>query len=354
MGMPRQMADGSHPIVSTVNEVMRVSFLSKMPMTFASAPGHVEDSSHGAPSTKPWLYGEAEARNPSGTTVVRALFWKKEVPDKNTDWYLVCIYLAKTEAQSRPLCEEFRAGLVLRNRYRPSVEAKLVIDSLLWIAAIALGLALLRFRPDWRPTIEVFTCVAAIAAARGAGSFAVGGAGSFESKNLSAGILTATLVLASLAYAAANVAQWFAPSPARAIGRHIAESFLVAVIAAAILFILYVYAAEGSEHSNQIRGAIVCAALTWELWMSGGTFTNKSSALMPRWARVTVLIGYLVLVATCTFFFVTTTVTYSEQVWLGFETEPLVAAGIVVLGVPYLMLRHLDRLRRAADAYALT
>ena len=103
----------------------------------------------------------------------------------------------------------------------------------------------------------------------------------------------------------------------------------MAVIAAAILFILYVYAAEGSEHSNQIRGAIVCAALTWELWMSGGTFTNKSSALMPRWARVTVLIGYLVLVATCTFFFVTTTVTYSEQVWLGFDTEPLVAAGIV-------------------------
>ena len=44
---------GPTRIVSTVNEVMRVSFLSKTPMTFASAPGHVEDSSHGAPSTNP-------------------------------------------------------------------------------------------------------------------------------------------------------------------------------------------------------------------------------------------------------------------------------------------------------------
>ncbi len=53
------------------------------------------------------------------------------------------------------------------------------------------------------------------------------------------------------------------------------------------------------EDAELLRAIVVATALTWDLLMSGGTFTNRDSASFPRTARVLLFGGYVVMVAAC-------------------------------------------------------
>ena len=64
----------------------------------------------------------------------------------------------------------------------------------------------------------------------------------------------------------------------------------------------------------------------------------------PRRARVLFFIGYLIIVATCVFFFVEREFDFVKTTVQAWDSEGWVAFGIVNLGLAFVFMRHVERI----------
>lgn len=129
-------------------------------------------------------------------------------------------------------------------------------------------------------------------------------------------------------------------------------SFLLTLLTISAAFALYVVAGEGAHENHGIRGAVVCLALTWELWTSGAAMTNRDIAAFPRRARILFFIGYLLVVATCVFFFVERDFAYLNTTVGAWDSEGWIAFGIVNMGLAFVFMRHVQILAGAVRGRA--
>jgi hypothetical protein len=124
------------------------------------------------------------------------------------------------------------------------------------------------------------------------------------------------------------------------------------LILAGILY-LYVFAAAHSEHSQAVRGLVVCLALTWELATAGATVNPHGSGhTFPHTSRIFIFVGYLILVATCVFFFGAAYVPFVGAHVTALDTEAYVSAGLVLIGAAFVISQALRSLPSLAGSGA--
>jgi hypothetical protein len=83
------------------------------------------------------------------------------------------------------------------------------------------------------------------------------------------------------------------------------------------------------------EGLIVLIALSWDLLMSGESFTNRDDKLTPRLTRLLLYLGYITLTATLVMYFSAQSYTVAGHSHESlFESEPWPRLGLLVLGAP--------------------
>ena len=99
-------------------------------------------------------------------------------------------------------------------------------------------------------------------------------------------------------------------------------------------------------HTRPIFLAIVTAVIfTWELGVSGETFTNGTNTLFPRDSRLYLFCGYMILVAGCIL-----RLGHGEGSSELFQTEEWMSQGLFAIGLPVVLAGFVARwmrLRRA-------
>ena len=103
-----------------------------------------------------------------------------------------------------------------------------------------------------------------------------------------------------------------------------------------------------------LQAIVIVLALGWEIFQSGGLITNRSSAKWPRASRVSMFMGYVLLVAVAVLYFSSQhLVDTGEHVAPAFESELWPAYGLAFLGAPLIIATAFTSLpwrRRASDA----
>jgi hypothetical protein len=102
-----------------------------------------------------------------------------------------------------------------------------------------------------------------------------------------------------------------------------------------------IYHARGFV-SFTANGEIILMALSWEITTSG-ELTNYATRSFPRNSRVLLFLGYVMLVAFGVFTIFPTTYRLTQRM-LGFDSEQWVLRGILILGVPFLMVAFSSRI----------
>ena len=262
-------------------------------------------------------------------------------PAGNGAWSMYCVFEQPDTRGILTACRSIGDSIRGDARIEPDPAWDFLLNQALWLA-LGLGcLGVIVARPAGTTAIEfiVWTSIVFVMRNAGAAQEHFHEAIAYET-TLSAEILACALWLISVAAFVAGVESSRNPSSARlARARSATLSCLAALVIATVFFELYVWAAKGSGHSNAIRGAIICVALSWEFWMSGVMNADRESARFPRPARITLYLGYLLTLATIVFFFVRLPrVNGADQA--PFESEVLVAAGIASVGLAFLIYRH--------------
>ena len=87
-----------------------------------------------------------------------------------------------------------------------------------------------------------------------------------------------------------------------------------------------------------LQAVVIVLALGWEIFQSGGMITNRSSELWPRASRVSMFMGYVLLVAVAVLYFSSQHyVDTGEHVAPAFESELWPAYGLAFLGAPLII-----------------
>ena len=309
----------------------------------------------GPPDRDGWRRGEAAATNRRGTPFrFFVLRWDYHLQDDHYDtaWYLVCGGRADQADGVKATCEAARAGFspTLTERSSPAFAVAL---SVLFIAgaAGALALAQRRSRRIDTPVLDFLAWVLLLTGARWMGGYLFGGVRNpLEDLTLAAELMSA--LVAAAAIAALALAVWPA-SRARRFdlpgARRLATQALASLVILSGLFFLYVFAVGSGEHSQAVRGVIIVLALTWELATAGPSLNPAGEHhAFPRASRVLIFVGYLVLVASCVFMLGGGRLTSGHR-FSGWDTETVVAAGLVTLGGALIISRAL----RGAQALRL-
>lgn len=325
----------------TVNDLTGITVLSDMPLHF------------GPPDGTGWARAQASTQNKRGHQIkFFVLRWDDPTFEYRVaaTWYLVCGGVAKDAGRVQSMCEKVRESFstdYIADGYRQSRTAMLIATLLLLGAAAAAFILAIRFRS--RSTLLNFLAWALLLTGlRSSAGFLFGGVeDSIDDLNVIANLISA--LLAFIAIAALTALFWPA-ALARGIDlqqvRRVLDSALLGTLMMAAIFYLYVVAVGGGEHSTAIRGIIIVLVLSWELATAGGTLNPTSEHhAFPRASRVLIFAGYLVLVATCVFSFSGGTI--DGRVMSGFDTETLVANGILILGGALILARTLQRLAEA-------
>lgn len=300
------------------------------------------------PTTVPdgagWEKGETTFRTGSGK-LLTFVHWRQDIrtpmPDTNKSWYLICVLGPGEQAHQRATCEEIKQSLRYEPRAQVTPLSKLLFGEVFW-AAIAIGAAWAAWRGRRGPMLAFLMWVALLAVVRLTGG--AGGSPALMDHGLSADMLSASLLFGAVALAGAEFTFFGIRSHVSSVARGAALSFLLTTLLVAAAFALYVTVGEGAHHYHEVRGAVICLALTWELWTSGASMTNQDSAAFPRRARVLFFIGYLIIVATCVFFFVEREFDFVKTTVQAWDSEGWVAFGIVNLGLAFVFMRHVERI----------
>jgi hypothetical protein len=132
-------------------------------------------------------------------------------------------------------------------------------------------------------------------------------------------------------------------------------SFAAYGLLAALFFQLGGHGHGGALSVGQ--ALVVLAALAWDIVNSGEAITNKHSDAFPRLGRVAMFMGYVMsvalLVMVSTAAHLVNPVT--GETMKGFDSEALVAVGLVLFGAPFVFVMAMLRMRNllaSADAAA--
>jgi hypothetical protein len=110
---------------------------------------------------------------------------------------------------------------------------------------------------------------------------------------------------------------------------------------------------EGESAHFTIGDALfVCGALVWDLLISGRDITNKHSDFFPRISRVCFFLAYIMSVALLVMVSISSQLVNpvsSVAVHGVFESEALVAVGLILLGPPFFFLIFALRVRELLD-----
>lgn len=283
----------------------------------------------GATGADGWARGNARAADKKGN-IFLFFIMRREVPTDSAstdmDWYLIC----GDATASR--CETLATSFENRASERPSHSLLLIFDLLFFAAAAGVFVfAWYRSRTGDTAGWDFVFWVLFLNGLRGMVGYISGGNDfPFYDTHVSATLACSLLALFALGVLVLEV--WprarFDLVTARRIAGRSAANFIVI----AGLFLLYIFAIEGSDESQIIRGVIICFALLWELAMSGERLNlSADHHLFPRSSRVFTLVGYLLLVSTIVFVMTGLTDDRGKEA-TGWNSELFVANGIVLLG----------------------
>jgi hypothetical protein len=311
-----------------------------------------------APDTRGWRSGIAQAHNLKSGKPLNFVFFKREVETETAsteaDWYVICGTPARGLAKTRAMCEQVKRSFRPEVAARPSRKAAMVLDLVFFAAAAAaFALAAVRSRRKQEPVLDLVAWVLLLAALNGIGGYAFGGADeTLFNTRFTTDLLTAVLLAAGVVGLAIEAwprsrAAGFETAGTRSVAARLNATLL---IIAGVLY-LYVFAASQAEESQAVRGLVVFLALTWELATAGATVNQHGSGYaFPRTSRILIFVGYLILVATCVFMFGVLDAPFLATRMGAFNTEAIVAGGLVLIGAAFAItqaLRSLPSLRRA-------
>jgi hypothetical protein len=211
----------------------------------------------------------------------------------------------------------------------------------------AFVLVAVRSRRKQEPVLDLAAWVLLLAALNGIGAYALNADETLFNISFTTDLLTAVLLAAGIV--GLVVEAWPKPVAAgfqTAATRGIAARLNATLLILAGVVYLYVFAAAQAEESQAVRGLVVCLALTWELATAGATVNQQGSGyVFPRTSRILVFAGYLILMASVVFLFAQKLdVPYLHEYMNVFDTEVIVAAGLVLLGAAFAIIQALRSL----------
>ncbi len=144
---------------------------------------------------------------------------------------------------------------------------------------------------------------------------------------------------------------------ARRIPRFVGYSMLLCELNICFLFYGLVFLAFISARGNPGRltipqALVVFAALTWDVLSSGEVASNVHTTRVPRLARVALFFAYVISVALLVMASTTSHLINpftAREVEGVFESEPLVATGLALLGAPFFVFIYSLRLRHLLE-----
>jgi hypothetical protein len=333
VGVPQPTAS-IHP-----RQPRNVNELIDIPTGFSEIPLVLD----GTAGSTGWRKGHANVTTLSGRSIQFFMFKYENVANgtvEATDWYLVCSDKQVQAKTIDDICsratQSFRFGVAaaLERSSRPAAR----MFSGLFLAAAA-GSFLWATRRARRgqdsATLDFAAWAFLLTAVRWTSGYLFGGVDDpFESLQADANLLAA--MVGAVAIAAAGVSLWGGAAARRTTGQAAGIAIALAAIVLAYAFVI-----KGGHHSQTIRGFIIMAALSWEMW-TAGTFLNPKSEhhVFRRASRVLIFAGYLILVASCVFTFSEMKMTTGATLG-AFDTEMLVVGGLATLGGALLISRSL-------------
>jgi hypothetical protein len=292
-----------------------------------------------------WFDGEARPVDRDNGAPATIVVLEKQTPTPNgatnMNWFIVCA--AGDRSAALGACEGVRRSFA-RSHDVADVDARTALEFLLFGAAGATLLeASRRKRFGATPGLDLLSWTLLLAALCGTFGALWGGDDDPFGDLRALAQLLAALILAVIAGAAALEAlpRRLAAALDLAAARRVVGGALASLIGIALLFLLYSVAASRSEASQVIRGLVICVALTWEL-ATAGVLINPDPArrhVFPRSSRMFCFVAYLIAVADCVFLFGPFQQTLYGSGFRGFDTETVVAGGIVMMGGALVMSR---------------
>ena len=303
-----------------------------------------------APNNLGWRVGLAQAHVLKSGRPLSFVVYKREIVTATArteaDWYVICGSRSSALAETRAMCEQARLSLRFQVMKRPSPTITLAIDLALLAATIA-AFVVITFRSQSKPLLNLAAWVLLLATLNVFGAYVLNADETLFNINFTTDLLTAVLLAAGIVGLLIEawpkpVAAGFQTSRTRDVAAQLNATLLVL---AAVVY-LYVFAAARAEESQAVRGLVVCLALTWELATARATVDRQGPGdVFPRASRVLIFAGYLILMASVVFLFAKKL----DVPFLGaymdiFDTEVIVAAGLVLVGGAFAITQALSRL----------
>ena len=303
------------------------------------------------PGAHRWRYGEGSVLNKAGHTL-HFLVYKREVDSGMNgtamDWYVICGGGDADLVKMRAMCDKAHRNFFTTIFTKPSRPAAMWIDGLIFaVAAGAFALAARNRNPARGPLLDFVFWSFLLVGLNVIGGYIFGGEDeALFNVRFATDLVSAILVVfASIAAVAEAWPERFAKSLDLTGAREVFARLNASLCVLGVAFYLYVFAASHAEHSQAIRGVVVCLALTWELLTAGGTVNGEGEHhTFPRSSRILIFAGYLMLVATTVFMFGKLEMIASGYTVGAYETEVVVASGMVLLGAAFLISRAFRRL----------
>jgi membrane-associated HD superfamily phosphohydrolase len=123
---------------------------------------------------------------------------------------------------------------------------------------------------------------------------------------------------------------------------HLFLALNICLLLAGGLLTTYHHASSAGEESNTAKGIVVLLVLTLDIVISGH-ITNRSSRSFPRNSRVLLYLGYILLVGLLVFCLASLTLRLGTTRVTDFDSEDLVERGILLLGIPFLLVTFASR-----------
>jgi hypothetical protein len=275
---------------------------------------------------------------------IHFIVWHLDTPSEewflDSDWYVIGISNLRQLADSRPKFEAAWRSFTLTPRTVPAPLNRRIVLAI-WGAIALLGIVwLLIQRRRAKPALALLVAVAGVVLAI---NVAPGDLTAEEAEFIT---LAETLycVQIVLSIVSGIVLLWLMRT--RVGGRNKVIQLILGLNIAFLLVYafssVYAFGAESGERSDAAKGIVVLVALSWEIATSG-ELTNHATRSFPRNSRVLLFLGYVLLVAFAVLTFFQTTFKLTGRL-TAFDSERWVTYGIVILGVPFLMVVFASRI----------
>lgn len=212
-------------------------------------------------------------------------------------------------------------------------------SSIAAVVLLALGLTLLLRGRGEVATGGLFLTLCGLFTA--AGPWVVGGVIQILAAGPGAQPVGLTNVVVTAAWAALLVAVLTAVIPRWRLPKPVLRLLLVLLLGLVCLQALYsgVFGAAQTAGArfSVVAGAVLVAALLWDVLMSGESFTNTGGLALPRHTRVLIYLGYTLTVVAAVLFLGSEQVQGGGSAGLEFASETWPALGISGLGPPLLL-----------------